>query len=220
MTWRLGLKVGTNTIGWAALEFVGRPPAPARITGSGVRVFSDGRRTRDRQPNAVARRISRQKRKLRSRTLKRRRRFMEALILHGLMTGDAAERKTLEKLDPWILRVRALDEKLTMHELGRALFHLQQRRGFRFNRRTDKVMAIRRLTADAARRALNAPPDTRFGLEAGSRKHIEGDRTATVLARSSAWGKPWRRLPLTDEALGRVAPNLDNFAPRDPGFLI
>jgi len=49
-----------------------------------------------------------------------------------------AERHALEKLDPWILRARALSEPLDLHHVGRALFHLQQRRGFQSNRLTDK----------------------------------------------------------------------------------
>jgi CRISPR-associated endonuclease Csn1 len=36
---------------------------------------------------------------------------------------------------PYVLRARALDEKLPLHELGRALYHLAQRRGFLSNRK-------------------------------------------------------------------------------------
>jgi CRISPR-associated endonuclease Csn1 len=60
------------------------------------------------------------------------------LIQHGLMPGDPAERKALEALDPWRLRAEGLDRKLTAYELGRAIFHLNQRRGFKSNRRTDR----------------------------------------------------------------------------------
>ena len=55
------------------------------------------------------------------------------------MPADAEERKVLQQEDPWVLRVKGLDEKLTPHQLGRALFHLQQRRGFKSNRKTDKA---------------------------------------------------------------------------------
>ena len=76
-------------------------------------------------------------RRRRDRYLKRRGEFMDKRLRHGLMPADPAARKELEKLDPWNLRVRGLDEPLTLHELGRALFHLQQRRGFKSNRKTD-----------------------------------------------------------------------------------
>ncbi len=41
-------------------------------------------------------------------------------------------------MDPWQLRAEGLDRALTFHELGRVLFHLNQRRGFKSNRKTDR----------------------------------------------------------------------------------
>ncbi len=141
MAWRLGLDLGTNSIGWAALSLEGgnEERRPTSLLSSGVRIFSDGRNPKDRQSNAVARRLPRQQRRMRDRYVNRRNRFMEALIRHGLMPADAEARKDLQREDPWVLRVRGLDEKLTLHQLGRALFHLQQRRGFKSNRKTEKA---------------------------------------------------------------------------------
>ena len=141
MVWRLGLDIGTNSIGWAALSLEGenKHRRPSRLMSSGVRIFSDGRNPKDRQSNAVARRLPRQQRRMRDRYVKRRDRFMEVLIRHGLMPADAEQRKDLQHVDPWVLRVKGLDEKLTPHQLGRALFHLQQRRGFKSNRKTDRA---------------------------------------------------------------------------------
>ncbi len=146
MYWRLGLDIGTNSIGWSAIrlsnvdrgngdEAVWRPDG---LLSSGVRVFPDGRNPKDKQSLAARRRIPRGMRKRRDRYLKRRSEFMDRLIAHGLMPGDEIQRKALEQEDPWTLRVRGLDEKLSPHQLGRALFHLQQRRGFKSNRKTDK----------------------------------------------------------------------------------
>lgn len=136
MTWRLGLDVGTNSLGWAVirLDSEGRP---ASLADTGVRIFSDGRDPQDKQSLAAKRREPRGARRNRDRYLKRRGEFMERLITHGLMPADETARKELERLDPWELRVRGLDEKLSLHEFGRALFHLQQRRGFKSNRKTD-----------------------------------------------------------------------------------
>ncbi|MBT5896175.1 MAG: type II CRISPR RNA-guided endonuclease Cas9 [Rhodospirillaceae bacterium] len=53
------------------------------------------------------------------------------------MPEERSRRQALEKIDPWRLRVEGLDRELSLHELGRALFHLAQRRGFRSNRKTD-----------------------------------------------------------------------------------
>jgi len=140
MTWRLGLDIGTNSIGWAVLSLAGEKGAwqPSGIIASGVRIFSDGRNPKDKQSLAVSRRLPRQQRRMRDRYLKRRNRFMDALVSYGLMPAKADERKALEHEDPWTLRVKGLDEKLSLHQLGRALFHLQQRRGFKSNRKTDK----------------------------------------------------------------------------------
>lgn len=143
MHWRLGLDIGTNSIGWAAFELDGSDRVKSRPCrflegGSGVRIYSDGRNPKDMQSLAATRRGPRGARRNRDRYLKRRSEFMDKLIAHGLMPTDKAERKELEKEDPWILRLRGLDEELSLHQLGRALFHLQQRRGFKSNRKTDR----------------------------------------------------------------------------------
>src|SRR5690606_41494064 len=39
---------------------------------------------------------------------------------------------------PYVLRAAALDHPLEPHELGRALYHLAQRRGFQSNRRSPR----------------------------------------------------------------------------------
>jgi CRISPR-associated endonuclease Csn1 len=61
---------------------------------------------------------------------------MSKLVRYGLMPSDIAERKMLESLDPYQLRAQALDEQLPLYHLGRAIFHLNQRRGFESNRKT------------------------------------------------------------------------------------
>jgi len=136
MWWRLGLDVGTNSIGWAA---IGRDEDGrlGTLIDAGVRIFSDGRNPKDNQSLAATRRAPRGMRRNRDRRLKRRDEFMTRLVKHGLMPIDGAERKRLENLDPWRLRIEGLDRKLNAHEFGRALFHLQQRRGFKSNRKTD-----------------------------------------------------------------------------------
>ncbi len=146
MQWRLGLDVGTNSLGWAALSVhqdgvgeKGQPNwVPDGLMDAGVRIFSDARDPQSKESLAATRREPRGARRNRDRYLRRRQEFMDRLVQYGLMPKDKAERKALEKLDPWALRVRGLDEPLSLHELGRALFHLQQRRGFKSNRKTDR----------------------------------------------------------------------------------
>jgi CRISPR-associated endonuclease Csn1 len=134
--YRLGLDMGTNSIGWAALTLdkTGRPNG---ILDLGVRIYSDGRNPKDGTSLAVARRVPRGMRRRRDRYLRRRDDLMQALIALGLMPADETERQALVTLDPYALRAKAPHEPLMSHELGRALFHLDQRRGFKSNRKTD-----------------------------------------------------------------------------------
>ena len=140
MPYRLSLDIGTNSIGWWLYELRkdedGRYEAVRSIDG-GVRIFPDGRDPQSKKSLAEDRRLARGMRRRRDRYIRRREALMRELIRAGLMPEDEQERKTLEVLDPYDLRRRALDEALTPFELGRALFHLNQRRGFKSNRKTD-----------------------------------------------------------------------------------
>jgi CRISPR-associated endonuclease Csn1 len=104
----------------------------------GSRIFSDGRNPKDGSSLAVTRRLARQMRRRRDRLLKRKAKLQEALGRLGFWPMDESQRKALVSLDPYHLRARGLDQPLTPSEFGRALFHLNQRRGFQSNRKTDK----------------------------------------------------------------------------------
>ena len=132
--YRLGLDLGTNSIGWAAIQLDDKGE-PCGLLDMGVRIFPDGRDPTSEASNAVDRRVARGQRRLRDRKLSRRNRMMQTLIDYGLMPENADECKKLEVSDPYALRARALDEPMEPFELGRALFHLNQRRGFKSNRK-------------------------------------------------------------------------------------
>lgn len=141
MQWRLGIDLGTNSLGWAAIELAGTDPEswhPVGILASGARIFSDGRDPKSKQSLAVDRREARAMRRRRDRFQQRQRALMKYLVADGLFPSDPAERKALATLDPFELRARALDEALPLPHLGRAIWHLNQRRGFKSNRKTDK----------------------------------------------------------------------------------
>ena len=102
----------------------------------GVRVFPDGRDAKSKESNAVTRRVSRGARRRRDRYQRRRADLLQRLTDYGLMPADSGERKALAaRHDPYELRTRALDVPLSPHELGRVLFHLNQRRGFTSSRK-------------------------------------------------------------------------------------
>ena len=164
VSYRLGLDLGTNSIGWAAVE-LDDGGEPCGVLGMGVRIFPDGRDAQSKASNAADRRLARGQRRRRDRYLERRGDLMDALVKFGLMPRDTKERKCLEKLDPYRLRARALDGPLASFELGRALFHLNQRRGFKSNRKadgdesektkiSDRIGGLRRSIEDSGARTL------------------------------------------------------------------
>ncbi len=132
--YRLGLDLGTNSIGFAILE-LDKENSPKKIIDSGVRIFSDGREPKTGEPLAVERRIARGMRRRRDRFLSRKKTLMNYLIQINLMPQDEISRKKLELLNPYELRTKALYEELKPEELSRAIFHLAQRRGFKSNRK-------------------------------------------------------------------------------------
>lgn len=137
MRYRLALDLGSTSLGWAMIR-LNAENEPCAVIKAGVRVFSDGRNPKDGTSLAVTRREARAMRRRRDRLLKRKARMMKTLIAHGFFSQDEAERKALETLNPYTLRAKGLDAALTLAEFGRALFHINQRRGFKSNRKTDK----------------------------------------------------------------------------------
>lgn len=137
--YRLGIDLGTASIGTALVELDGPAdrPYPTNILHMGVRIFDDGRDPKTKVPLGVARRMAKQNRKMLDRYLRRRKRLIDALIEFKIWPTDESQRKALCLLNPYDIRTRALDEKVSLHELGRAIFHLNQRRGFKSNRKAD-----------------------------------------------------------------------------------
>lgn len=129
---------GTNSLGWCLLK-LDENGKPCGILDMSARIFSDGRNPKDGESLAVQRRLPRGARKRRDRYLRRRDDLMNALIALGLMPADDIERQDLAHLDPYEMRAKAVNGAVTAYELGRALFHLNQRRGFKSNRKTDKA---------------------------------------------------------------------------------
>lgn len=137
MGYRLGLDLGSNSIGWVSLRLDdhGRPGG---ILDAGVRVYPDGRNPKDGSSLAAARRLPRSMRRNRDRYLRRRRNLLNALTRLGLMPEDDASRQRVAALDPYQLRAAALTRRLEPQEFGRVLFHLNQHRGFKSNRKVDR----------------------------------------------------------------------------------
>jgi len=140
MSWRLGADLGTNSLGWAVIEIalVDGIWTPKRIVAAGSRIFSDGREPKSGASLAGARRDARAMRRRRDRFKQRQAALVKYLTSAGFFPADETERQKLAALDPYELRAKALHEPLPLTHIGRALFHLNQRRGFKSNRKTDR----------------------------------------------------------------------------------
>lgn len=151
----LGIDLGSNSLGWAALSCEGE--RPAGILASGVRVFAAGAAGLDRgrdESNAAARRVARLQRRQTDRRRRRIGKIYNMIAAFGMLPpAKSAEGRmhALTELDqtlskkfgadeklPYLLRALALDKPLEPFETGRALFHLAQRRGFISNRKSRK----------------------------------------------------------------------------------
>lgn len=136
----LGLDLGTNSIGWALIEY--EKNNPQKIVDCGVRIFQEAVDAKTRTPKNQARRQARAARRLVSRRKMRRHNLTNLLVNAGLLPEDQMQRERLltnPELDPYQLRKNALDSKLGKYEIGRILYHLCQRRGFLSNRKLNNA---------------------------------------------------------------------------------
>lgn len=136
--WRLGIDLGSNSLGWCALA-LDDENRPICIIAAGSRIFSNGRDPQSHVSLAVDRRVARAMRRRRDRLKQRRQALIEHLTKDGLFPADPDQRKALESHDPFALRALALEEPLPPFHLGRVFFQLNQRRGFKSNRKTDRA---------------------------------------------------------------------------------
>jgi len=187
--YRLALDMGANSLGWCVYR-LNEHDEPDKIIRVGSRIFSDGRDPKTLASRAADRRLARQARRRRDRVLKRRQKLMQGLIRFGLMPSDEAGRKQLQALDPYELRARGLNQPLSMHQLGRALYHLARKRGFRSSRKdardeeTAKETGKVKLAIAALRERVAAAGCCTVG-EYLARQHAE---RAPVRARRSSDG--------------------------------
>ncbi len=137
MRYRLALDLGSTSLGWAMVR-LSTDDKPVAMIKAGSRIFSDGRNPKDGSSLAVSRREGRAMRRRRDRLLRRKARMMKMLMAHGFFPQDEAARKAMVHTEPLALRRKGLDEALKPEEFARALFHINQRRGFKSNRKTDK----------------------------------------------------------------------------------
>ncbi|MCK4923201.1 MAG: hypothetical protein KAS71_19270, partial [Bacteroidales bacterium] len=166
MTKILGLDLGTNSIGWAVVDKKNN-----KIEDCGVRIFPEGvepttigQGDKEQSKNAT-RRDKRQMRRQFYRKRLRKIKLLQVLIeqeMCPLKMSELAQWKNWDrtkktegrkfpsseefdswiKLNPYKLREKALQEEITLQELGRIFYHFIQRRGFLSNRKGNDESAI------------------------------------------------------------------------------
>ena len=165
-----GLDIGTTSVGFAVIDH-NSEFTTGEIHRLGVRIFPEAR-----DPEGVPLNQERRQARLRRRQL-RRRRERRRLLADLLYDADLLPARGLPewdeamKLDPYDLRRRAFErETLSPHEIGRAIYHLAQRRHFR-GRDIDEVSDTADEPADDAddRKATSAREQTVQALKRESK---------------------------------------------------
>lgn len=144
----LGIDLGSSSLGTALVDH-----RTKEITFLGVRVFAAGEGALDEGKEGSRAAKRRAARLARRQTQRRHRRLYKVFrllqrtgllpegprvqVLHRLQS-ELERRYPGTTVLPWFLRAQALDRRLEPCELGRALYHLAQRRGFVSNRLAEK----------------------------------------------------------------------------------
>jgi CRISPR-associated endonuclease Csn1 len=152
MDWRLGLDIGTNSIGWAVLIPNGNDHFSVKDIG--VRIFSDGREPsqagRVGDPKALTRRRARQMRRRIERVKRRKKAVAKLLKKEGFLPTSEVDRLKVDSLNPYELRACAAHDRISPFQLGRVLMHLSVRRGYKSNRKNqvgDEGLDEKRVTS-------------------------------------------------------------------------
>ena len=152
----LGLDLGTNSIGWAIVDKEGNN---FTLLDKGVRIFSEGVKSEKgiESSRAAERTGYRSARKIKYRRKLRKYETLKVLSKNGMCPLSIEEVEDWKKsgfknyplkpeflkwlrtneddnINPYFFRDKASKQKVTLYELGRALYHIAQRRGFLSNR--------------------------------------------------------------------------------------
>ncbi len=149
MALAFGIDIGTTSIGFAVIDH-DVELSSGNIRRLGVRIFPEARDPKNVPWNQERRQARHRRRQLRRRR-ERRLQLGELLQEAGLLPSrKSPEWDEVMKFDPYELRKRAFEGKeLTSHEIGRAVYHLAQRRHFK-GRDIDKISDDVEQTSDDA----------------------------------------------------------------------
>ncbi|GEM_PF-123027 len=129
MKYKFAFDLGSTSCGWSVVR-IDDENNVIGFEDIGVRIFPDGRDAKSKEPLQVSRRNARGARVRNDRILQRRHKIIDLLKQNGMIYNNTDERK-----NPYELRAKAVDEKVSLPELGRIMYNLSLRRGFKSNRK-------------------------------------------------------------------------------------
>ncbi|MBM2813308.1 MAG: cas9 [Ignavibacteria bacterium] len=121
----LGLDIGANSVGWALLD-----EESNEIIDLGSRVFPAGVNSFDtakEQSKMADRRVARLARR---RFWRRKRRLRKLRYIFSENNISHLTVQQFNAIEPYSIRKKALDEKISLDELARIIYHLAKRRGY------------------------------------------------------------------------------------------
>ena len=132
----LGLDMGSNSIGWF-LQTVSANGMPKKIIAAGSRIFDNSRDPKTRVPLSVQKRLANASSTRRDRQIMRTKHLCKLLKEFKLLPS-AEGKADVSNRNPYKLRAKAAEEKIDLYGIGRAILHINKRRGFLSNRKADK----------------------------------------------------------------------------------
>lgn len=135
----IGLDIGSNSVGWAVVTMKGNELVELHGMGSRILPSNDDTRNFEQgkaQTRNADRRRYRSMRRNNHRYKLRRANLVKVLKLIGAWPEGLDERlrpsdTLLTSLELYNLRAKAVDEAISLPELGRVLYHMNQRRGYK-----------------------------------------------------------------------------------------
>ena len=135
----LGIDLGIASCGWALIELCNqdKDQTGGRIVGMGTWMFDAPETDKKRTPTNQVRRLHRGQRRVIGRRRQRMNAIRTLFVQHSVLAHSNKDALKVPRLNPWELRVAALDRLLTPTELAVALGHIARHRGFKSNKKSD-----------------------------------------------------------------------------------
>lgn len=132
----LGLDITKNSIGWGLIENDPEDDFNNKIIDCGIYQFKAGEIAKTGESPNTLRANARTARNTLKKAKKRKRVVFNLLVEYGLFPNTKIEKifHTEKLSNPWENRAKALHEKLSPIDFGKALYHIVKRRGYQFSR--------------------------------------------------------------------------------------